>query len=410
MDRRALIASLTAGLVTGLTACSVSERSDGAPKPLPTNSDVTKSPAPEPTQTSEYLIKKMGKDPINTVPKDKRRQIALTIDDGVRPDVVEGYCKIAKETGIRLTFFANGCYMSWKDNKKLLAPLMGSGQVVIGNHTYDHPWLTRISDGEIVSQMQKNEKHFKKLFGHSTEPFMRPPYGAHNSHVRSVLRSEGYRLLVYFLVLCGTLCNMPVTRIKLSQWAKNNSLTYTAAWRMFKNGTLPVKAIQLETGTILIEEGSGIDGDLKRSNRAVVYARVSDSRQRSNCDSQADRLEAYCREKGYEVVRVVKETASGMNDSRRDLQSIISSVSDWDILVIEHRDRLTRFGYGYFESFFDVTGNRIDCVNEAEDDENELMEDLVAFVKSISSRLYGLRRTNRKTEKVIQALEEVSNE
>lgn len=203
---------------------------------------------------------------------------------------------------------------------------------------------------------------------------------------------------------------MPVTRIKLSQWAKNNSLTYTAAWRMFKNGTLPVKAIQLETGTILIEEGSGIDGDLRRSNRAVVYARVSDSRQRSNCDSQADRLEAYCRGKGYEVVRVVKETASGMNDSRRGLQSIISSVSDWDILVIEHRDRLTRFGYGYFESFFDVTGNRIDCVNEAEDDENELMEDLVAFVKSISSRLYGLRRTNRKTEKVIQALEEVSNE
>lgn len=196
VDRRALIASLTAGLVTGLTACSVSERSDGAPKPLPTNSEVTKSPTPEPTQTSEYLIKKMGKDPINTVPKDKRRQIALTIDDGVRPDVVEGYCKIAKETGLRLTFFANGCYMSWKDNKKLLAPLMDSGQVVIGNHTYDHPWLTRISDGEIVSQMQKNEKHFKKLFGHSTEPFMRPPYGAHNSHVRSVLRSEGYRGII----------------------------------------------------------------------------------------------------------------------------------------------------------------------------------------------------------------------
>lgn len=199
---------------------------------------------------------------------------------------------------------------------------------------------------------------------------------------------------------------MSVRRIKLSQWARENSLSYHSAWRMFNAGKLPVKAVQLETGTILVEVGSGVDEDITRSKRAVVYARVSDSRQRSNCDSQAERLEAYCVGKGYDLVQTVKETASGMNDSRRGLNSIIATLDEWDILVIEHRDRLTRFGYGYFESFFDKTGNKIDCVNETEDESEELMEDLVAFVKSIASRLYGLRRTNRKTEKVIAALAE----
>lgn len=198
---------------------------------------------------------------------------------------------------------------------------------------------------------------------------------------------------------------MSVRRIKLSQWARDNSMTYHAAWRMFNNGTLPVKTIQLETGTILVEVGTGIDEDLTRSNRAVIYARVSDSSQRSNCDFQADRLEAYCRGKGYEVVRVVKEIDSGMNDSRGALTSIISDLDNWDILVIEHRGSLTRFGYGYFESFFKKTGNIIDCVNQAEDDDSELVEDIIAFVKSISSRMYGLSRTQRKIEKAIEALE-----
>lgn len=199
---------------------------------------------------------------------------------------------------------------------------------------------------------------------------------------------------------------MVVRRIKLSEWARENSLSYHAAWRMFDSGKLPVDAIQLETGTILVEVGTGIDESLTRTNRAIIYARVSDSRQRSNCETQADRLEAYCKGMGYDIVGVVKETASGMNDSRRGLASIIASLDEWDVLVIEHRDRLTRFGYGYFEEFFKKTGNKIDCINETEDESEELMEDLVAFVKSIASRLYGLRRTSRRTEKVIAALTE----
>lgn len=194
MDRRSLIVGLTAGIATTLSACSSSDGVRPTPSESATpTSAVTPSATSTPTEVEKYSRKKLGKTAITEIPKGDTRQIALTIDDGVSPEVVEGYCKIAKETGLRLTFFANGCYSSWKDNKKLLAPLVDSGQVVMGNHTYDHPSLTTLSDAGIVKQMSDNDKVFRKLFGKTTKPFMRPPYGYYNNHVGDVLRKEGYR-------------------------------------------------------------------------------------------------------------------------------------------------------------------------------------------------------------------------
>ncbi len=118
--------------------------------------------------------------------------MAWTVDDGSSAEVVAGYAEFASNTGIRITFFMNGAYDSWAQSAPVLRPLVESGQVQIGNHTFSHPWLTRISDAAIVEQLQHNASVIKNLFGVDPAPYYRPPYGAIDKRVRAVASSIGY--------------------------------------------------------------------------------------------------------------------------------------------------------------------------------------------------------------------------
>ena len=82
--------------------------------------------------------------------------LALTIDDGVSEEVVAAYVRLAHDTGIRLTFFPNGCYRSWTDQARALRPLVDSGQIALGNHTWSHPDLTTLSDADVAGQLRRN--------------------------------------------------------------------------------------------------------------------------------------------------------------------------------------------------------------------------------------------------------------
>ena len=75
-----------------------------------------------------------------------------------------------------------------------------------------------------------------------------------------------------------------------------------------------------------------------------MYARVSSQVHKDNVERQVERLQLYCRAKGYQVAIVAKEVASGVNDSRPKLLSLLKDTSITRIVVVEHKDRLTRFG------------------------------------------------------------------
>lgn len=182
--------------------------------------------------------------------------------------------------------------------------------------------------------------------------------------------------------------------MKLSEYAKKNSISYQTAWSHFKNGKIP-NARQLPTGTVVIDE----DKD-NISEYTVVYARVSSAENKSNLDSQADRLVKFCEANGYVVNEVVKECASGLNDYRPKLCKILESRKATR-LVIEHKDRLTRFGFNYIKILFNTCD--IIVVNECEEDQ-DLFEDFVSLVTSFCARIYGRRRSKRKTEQIINAL------
>jgi predicted site-specific integrase-resolvase len=116
--------------------------------------------------------------------------------------------------------------------------------------------------------------------------------------------------------------------MKLSHYAKQKGISYQTAWRMFKRGEL--NAEQLATGTIIVnDEKQSINLD----NKVVIYARVSSTENKSNLDSQAARLEAYCTARGYQIVRVVKEVGSGVNDSRQKLIKLLEQ-TDYKLIVV----------------------------------------------------------------------------
>lgn len=184
--------------------------------------------------------------------------------------------------------------------------------------------------------------------------------------------------------------------LKLSEYAKKNSLSYQSAWNHFKQGLIP-GARQLPSGTVVIDEVV----QQQKPEYVIVYARVSSSENKSNLETQADRLCQFCAAKGWTVNEVVKECASGLNDNRPKLSKIFTDRKATKI-VIEHKDKLTRFGFNYIKLLLN------DCdiivVNECETDQ-DLFEDFVSLVTSFCARIYGKRRTKRKTEQIINALE-----
>ena len=184
--------------------------------------------------------------------------------------------------------------------------------------------------------------------------------------------------------------------MKLSEYAKKNSITYQAAWNHFKQGLIP-NARQLPSGTVVID-----DIPIKQKPEYnIVYARVNSSENKSNLDSQAERLAKFCEAKGWIVNEIVKECASGLNDNRPKLSRILTDKKATRIIV-EHKDRLTRFGFNYIKLL--LNDCEIVVVNECETDQ-DLFEDFVSLVTSFCARIYGKRRTKRKTEQIIQALE-----
>jgi peptidoglycan/xylan/chitin deacetylase (PgdA/CDA1 family) len=118
--------------------------------------------------------------------------MAWTIDDGTDPTVVAAYAQLAEETGNRLTFFLNGNQPSWTIHAKRLRPLVESGQIQLGNHTWSHPDLRALTTAGIQDQLQRNENFIMQTYGVSAKPFYRPPFGYVNAHVRDAAAAIGY--------------------------------------------------------------------------------------------------------------------------------------------------------------------------------------------------------------------------
>lgn len=190
--------------------------------------------------------------------------------------------------------------------------------------------------------------------------------------------------------------------MKLSVYARSLGVSYRTAWRWFKAGK--VAGFQADTGTIIVTEPIVETVPATANQKTVIYTRVSAAENKDNLEGQAKRLMDYCAAKGYQVAAVVKEIGSGVNDTRPKLLKLLTDPTVGQI-VVEHKDRLTRFGFNYIEQLLAMQGRKIEVINLAENGKEDLIQDFVSIVTSFCARLYGQRPSKRKTERIIAELQ-----
>ena len=186
-------------------------------------------------------------------------------------------------------------------------------------------------------------------------------------------------------------------KYKISEYAKLNHVQYRTVWNWINKGK--VKIERTKTGRVLIV----VDEPVK-DQTVAVYARVSSSENKDNLERQAQRLIDYANAKGYKVEKVVKEIGSGLNDNRPKLQSLLADKSI-NLILVEHKDRLTRFGFNYIQTLLANSNRTVEVVNNLESPKEDLIADFTSVITSFCARIYGQRRSKRKTEKLIKELE-----
>ena len=178
--------------------------------------------------------------------------------------------------------------------------------------------------------------------------------------------------------------------LKSKEFKKILGLSNQALYERRKKGSLKFKIIN-NVYFYWLEEN--IETDTTRQN--VIYCRVSNTKQRDDLDKQETILKEYAVSNGYKIDYIFKDIASGMNENRKDLNELIKLVIDNKVnkVFISYKDRLTRFGYNYFEYIFKMFGTEIEVVNltKEEDFQTELTQDLISIIHHFSMKMYSNR-------------------
>lgn len=172
--------------------------------------------------------------------------------------------------------------------------------------------------------------------------------------------------------------------MRLKEWAAQEGISYWTARRWFHRGLIP-NAEQTETGIILVRNPAQ-----QMSDRTIGYARVSSSDQKADLQRQSDRLRI------AGVDDVVTEIGSAMNGKRPKLIKLLQTDSN---IVVEHRDRLTRFGFEQLEAA--VHPRKIIVLDSRELDD-DLVRDMTEMLTSFCARLYGKRSARNRAMKAME--------
>jgi putative resolvase len=159
---------------------------------------------------------------------------------------------------------------------------------------------------------------------------------------------------------------------------------------------MPVPARRPESGTIWVDVV-----DARPDGRTVVYARVSSHDQRQDLDDQVARLTDWATTHGHVVGEVVTEVGSGLSGKRPKLRRILSDPSA-SVVVVEHWDRLARFGVEHLEAALSAQGRRV-VVADAGETDDDLVRDMIEVLTSMCARLYGRRGARNRAMRAVTA-------
>ena len=199
--------------------------------------------------------------------------------------------------------------------------------------------------------------------------------------------------------------------IKISKLAKDLGVTKVTLYNWRLKGQ--IEFVKSSTGRNFVTQDTynkflGIKTD--KEEKVVIYCRVSSTVNSTNLKTQTDRLVNYCNAKGYKVHKIVTEFGSGINDKRPKLEKLLTEL-DFTKIVVEHKDRLSRMGFNFLEILCKTHKKEIEVVNSVDTDEEDIVQDFVSIITSYCAKIYGKRRSKRKTEQIIKHLknEETDN-
>lgn len=142
-------------------------------------------------------------------------------------------------------------------------------------------------------------------------------------------------------------------------------MSYQTAWRWVKDGKMPMPVRQAPSGTWLVDESA--PAAVVEAGRVVVYCRVSSADQRADLDRQA--------------ARVLSDPQAG-------------------VIVVEHRDRLARFGVEHLEEVLSASGRRLVVLDPTETADG-LVRDITEVLTSMCARLYGRRAAKNRAARAV---------
>lgn len=174
-----------------------------------------------------------------------------------------------------------------------------------------------------------------------------------------------------------------ITPQTLYNWRKSNKINFKV----------------LSSAKILYDISSLLNSP-KLIKQNVIYARVSNTKQKQDLDRQINLLKEYMIKNGIKVDQVYFDIASGMNEDRIQFNLLLQQIFNNEIntIYISFKDRLTRFGFNYFEKLFNYYGTKIEIVNltDEKDYQDELTEDLISIIHYFSMKMYSNRRKQLK--------------
>ncbi|MFZ2970554.1 MAG: polysaccharide deacetylase family protein [Minisyncoccia bacterium] len=135
----------------------------------------------------QALLEKWKVKDVSRIETDKK-VVALTFDGGANADGVEKILDILKNNNIKGTFFLTGKFIEKYPDKTGMMIESGGD---IGNHSYSHPYFTKLTDEEIGKELERTEGELSKLNA-TFQPFFRFPYGDRNNQTISAINSKKY--------------------------------------------------------------------------------------------------------------------------------------------------------------------------------------------------------------------------
>ena len=145
--------------------------------------------------------------------------------------------------------------------------------------------------------------------------------------------------------------------------------------------------------------------------RVVTYSRVSshEQKQKGDLERQNGRVIAYCVKKKYQVVKSYEEVGSGMCDTRPKLHQVFKMIENKEVdkVIVEHKDRLTRFNFNFLAAFFASHSVEVEWTEEVLGNkryEDELVEDMLTLMLSFSNKIYGKRSAENRKKKKLEKL------